>query len=129
MAQLPAGPAGKATMAFTVCYGVPANGANSDAAFALVNYLIGSEGMKMWTDLGLAMPTRQSLAEGWLNQFPELAPFLAGADYARPWQFRPGFQDVIDTINAGLEQAIAGSKLPEDVLAEAEEVGNEVLNR
>lgn len=129
VAQLPAGPGGEATMAFTVCYGVPAGGSNIEASFELVNFLTGSEGMKMWTDLGLAMPTRQSLAEDWLAQFPDLAPFLAGADYARPWQFRPGFQDVIDTINAGLEQALSGSRLPEDVLAEAEEVGNEVLNR
>lgn len=129
VSELPSGPGGQATMAFTVCYGVPSNGTHTEAAFELVNYLTGSEGMKMWTDLGLAMPTRQSLAEGWLAQFPDLQPFLAGADYAHPWQFRPGFQDVLDSINAGLEQAMNGSKQPAAVLADAEEVGNEVLNR
>ena len=127
--QLPAGPAGEATMAFTVCYGVPAGGQNKEASFRLVNYLTGPDGMKEWTDLGLAMPTRQSLREGWLEQFPELQPFLDGADHARPWQFRPGFQDVLDTINNGLQQAFEGSALPEGVLEEAEEVGTEVLAR
>jgi multiple sugar transport system substrate-binding protein len=127
--ELPAGPAGKATMAFTVCYAVPAGGRNQEASFRLVNYLTGREGMKAWTDLGLAMPTRQSLRDPWLNQFPDLEPFLRGADYARPWQFRPGFQDVLDTINNGLQQAMAGTILPEDVLREAEQVGNEVLAR
>ncbi|HHY57883.1 MAG TPA: ABC transporter substrate-binding protein, partial [Chloroflexi bacterium] len=88
--ELPAGPAGKATMAFTVCYGVAANGKHTDAATKVVDYLTGPEGMKAWTDLGLAMPTRQSLREGWLAQYPNLEPFLNGADYAHKWQFRPG---------------------------------------
>jgi multiple sugar transport system substrate-binding protein len=131
ISELPAGPGGQATMAFTVCYGVPAtiSAEQQEAAFELVNYLTGSAGMEAWTDLGLAMPTRASLADQWLEQFPDLAPFLAGAEYARPWQFVPGFQDVLDTINAGLQQAMAGSVLPEDVLMEAEDVGNQVLAR
>lgn len=129
--QLPAGPGGEATMAFTVCYAVPAgiDAARQEAAFELVNYLTGPEGMKEWTDLGLAMPTRESLREGWLEQYPDLQPFLDGADNAYPWQFRPGFQDVLDTINDGLQQAFAGTALPEDVLENAQEVGEEVLSR
>jgi multiple sugar transport system substrate-binding protein len=129
VAELPGGPAGKATMAFTVCYGVPAAGRHQEESFRLVNYLTGPEGMRAWTDLGLAMPTRQSLRAGWLSQFSELEPFLAGAAYAHPWQFRPGFQDVLDTINNGLQQAMTGAILPEDVLREAEQVGEEVLRR
>lgn len=127
--ELPAGPGGKATMAFTVCYAVPAGGQNQEASLRLVNYLTGAEGMKAWTDLGLAMPTRASLREGWLQQFPELEPFLNGADYAHAWQFRPGFQDVLDTINSGLQQAMTGTATAEGVLEQAEQVGNEVLNR
>jgi multiple sugar transport system substrate-binding protein len=129
LTELPGGPAGKATMAFTVCYGVPAAGQHQEESFRLVNYLTGTEGMRAWTDLGLAMPTRQSLRNDWLSQFPELEPFLIGAEYAHPWQFRPGFQDVLDTINNGLQQAMAGAVLPEDVLREAEQVGEEVLRR
>ena len=127
--ELPSDPAGKATMAFTVCYGVPADAPNLDASVRLVNYLTGPDGMKAWTDLGLALPTRASLRDGWLEQYPDMEPFLNGAEYAQKWQFRPGFQDVLDTINDGLQQAMAGTMLPEDVLATAEEVGNEVLSR
>ena len=129
LSELPAGPAGKATMAFTVCYGVPADGKDTAASFDVVNYLTGPEGMKAWTDLGLAMPTRQSLRADWLALYPDLEPFLNGAEYAYKWQFRPGFQDVLDTINDGLQQAMAGTMLPEDVLINAEEIGNEVLSR
>lgn len=129
--ELPEGPSGHATMAFTVCYGVPA--AISDerkaAAFELVNYLTGPEGMQAWTDLGLAMPTRQSLRDHWVEQFAHLQPFLDSADFAHAWQFRPGFQDFIDTFNASLEQAFSGVMLPETVLEEAESVANEVLAR
>jgi multiple sugar transport system substrate-binding protein len=131
VAELPAGPGGQATMAFTVCYGVPTGipAERQEAAFELVNFLTGPEGMQAWTDLGLAMPTRESLRDHWLEQYPDLEPFLNGADYARAWQFVPGFQDVLDTINNGLQQAFAGTMTPEQVLQEAEEVGNEVLNR
>ena len=126
--EMPAGPGGEGTMAFTVCYGVAASAANPEASIRLANWLTGDEGMAQWTGLGLAMPTRQSLSADWLAQFPELEPFLAGADYAYPWQFRPGFQDVLDTINAGLQQAFAGSYTAEQVLGEAQEVGNDVLS-
>ncbi|MBK6709176.1 MAG: hypothetical protein IPG51_02385 [Chloroflexi bacterium] len=85
--------------------------------------------MKAWTDLGLAMPTRASLRDGWLEKYPDLEPFLNGADYAYPWQFRPGFQDVLDTVNSGLQEAFTGLATTEQVLQNAQEVGTEVLNR
>ena len=127
LTEMPAGPGGDATMAFTVCYGVAASAANPEASVRLANWLTGAEGMAQWTGLGLAMPTRESLSADWLAQFPDLEPFLAGAEYAQPWQFRPGFQDVLDTINAGLQQAFAGGYTADQVLSEAQEVGNDVL--
>ncbi len=127
VAELPAGSGGDATMAFTVCYGVAAAAAHPEESIALVNWLTGPEGMAQWTGLGLAMPTRQSLTEDWLAQFPDLEPFLLGADYAHPWQFRPGFQDVMDTINAGMQEAFTGVSTADQVLGNAQEVGNEVL--
>jgi multiple sugar transport system substrate-binding protein len=126
---LPAGPGGEATLSYTVCYAVAANAQNPEGALRLVNFLTGPEGMKAWTDLGLAMPTRQSLREDWVAQFPELQPFLDSAEFAHPWQFTAGFQEVFDTFNAGLQQAFAGVMLPEQILEETEAVGNEVLSR
>jgi multiple sugar transport system substrate-binding protein len=127
--ELPAGSAGKATMAFTVCYGVPANGKNNEKAIEVVDFLTGPEGMKAWSDLGLAMPTRASLAAGWLEQYPDLQPFIAGADYAQKWQFRPGFQDVLDTFNAGLQEAFTGNQTAEGVLENVQDVGAQVLGQ
>ncbi|MBN1284354.1 MAG: ABC transporter substrate-binding protein [Anaerolineae bacterium] len=127
--ELPEGPGGKATMAFTVCYAVAAESDNQEAAWTLVNWLTGPDGMKQWTDLGLAMPTRASLRDSWLEQFPNLEPFLAGAAYAHPWQFTAGFQDVLDTVNDNIQRILDGNQLPEDALEEIAEVGAEVLER
>lgn len=125
--ELPAGPKGKATMAFTVCYAAPAKGKNLAASWDLINYLTGAEGMKAWTDLGLAMPTRQSLSAGWAEQYPDSQAFIAGASYSHPWQFVSGFQAVLDTMNSGIQQAFAGLSTVDQVLQEAEQVGNQVL--
>jgi multiple sugar transport system substrate-binding protein len=127
--ELPAGPKGKATMAFTVCYAMPASGKNTDSALKLVNYLTGPDGMKAWTDLGLAMPTRQSLRDGWLQKFPNLKPFLDGAAYAHKWQFVPGFQAVLDKTNNNILSVFSGNMTAEDALKDVESVGNEVLTK
>ncbi len=126
--ELPAGPKGKATMAFTVCYGVAANGKNMDAAIVLANYLTSPEGMKAWTDLGLAMPTRKSLRDSWVQKFPDLQAFLAGADYAHKWQFVPGWNAVNDKANAEIQNIFAGQETPEDALAAIEKAAKEVLS-
>jgi len=125
--ELPTGPGGQATMAFTVCYGVAADAPHPDESVALANWLTGAEGMAQWTNLGLAMPTRASLSDAWLEQFPDLEPFLAGADYARPWQFRPGFSDVMNAFNSGLQQAFTGAYTTDQVLSDTQEAGAEAL--
>lgn len=127
--ELPSGPGGEGTASFTVCYAVASNGANKEASTRLVNYLTGAEGMQAWTDLGLAMPTRASLRDHWLEQFPDLEPFLNGADYAVPWQFPAGFADALDEFNSGIQQAFAGSMSVDQVLENTQTVGNEVLSR
>lgn len=129
VSQLPVGPKQKATLSFTVCYAAPASGKNLPQSWDLINYLTGPEGMAAWTGLGLAMPTRTDLNAAWAQKFPEQESFAAGADYSYPWQFVAGFQAVMDTLNSGMQQAFAGMATPEQVLQQAEQVGNEVLSK
>ncbi|MBX3062426.1 MAG: ABC transporter substrate-binding protein [Anaerolineae bacterium] len=124
--ELPAGKE-KATLAFTVCYGTAPSSKNPEQALKLIDYLTGAEGMKAWTDLGLAMPTRQSLTEGWLSKFPDLKAFSDGAAYAHKWQFIPGWGAVNDKISEQLSLVFAGQQTPEDALAEIEKTGNDVI--
>jgi ABC-type glycerol-3-phosphate transport system substrate-binding protein len=75
------------------------------------------------------MPTRKSLADGWLAKFPQLKPFLDGAAYAHKWQFTPGFQSVLDTTNNEILSVFSGNQTPEGALKTIESVGNEVLSK
>jgi multiple sugar transport system substrate-binding protein len=128
IAELPAGPKGRGTFAFTVAYSVNARTQNRDAAWALVNYLTGPEGMRKWTSLGLAMPSRKSLEASWIDQFKEREPFLKAAAYAQPWQLGPGGQEINDKVaTPALQSVFAGRLSPQDALAEIERKGNEVL--
>lgn len=127
VAELPAGPKGKATMAFTVCYGVPKNGKDLNGSWQFVNALTNKQGMKEWTDLGLAMPTRKSLRDGWVQKFPNLKVFLDGADYSHPWQFGPGFTVVTDAINKGIQEIAAGQSTSDAVLKTVQKAGEDVL--
>ncbi len=128
VAELPTGPAGKATLAFTVCYAVPKSAKNPTASWNLVNALTDSAGMQKWTDLGLAMPTRKSLRDHWASKFPNLQPFLAGADYSHPWEFAPGFSAVVDAINNGMQKIVAGQATSSSVLQDVQRTGEQTLS-
>jgi multiple sugar transport system substrate-binding protein len=121
VAELPAGPAGKVTMGFTVSYSINAKTKVPAAAWELVNYLTGPEGMARWTDLGLAMPSRPALAEAWIATYPEREPYLAGGAYARPWQLGPGGQAFFQDANAILEAVFAGQTETADAVTQLAE--------
>jgi len=128
IAELPAGPKGNGTFAFTVSYSVNARSQHAEAAWRLVRYLTGPDGMRKWTSLGLAMPARKSLEAEWGTQFKEREPFLKAASYAHPWQLGPGGQEINDKVATPALQAVfAGTMSPREALAEIERRGNEIL--
>ncbi len=132
VSELPTHPDGtRATMVFTVCYGVAAENQHPDESWRLVNFLTGREGAMMVAEAGFGvMPARMSAADAWLEaRGEEFEPFVAGAEYAHKWQFPVGFGDVFDTFNADLQQAFLGDLLPEDVILDTVEVAEEVLAR
>lgn len=110
ISELPQGPAGKGNLAFTVSFSIYADTQVPDAAWTLVNYLTGPEGMGQWVSLGLAMPSRVELAQSWSEQFPERAPFLAAGDYATGWQLGVGGNAFYNDANAELQGLFAGEQ-------------------
>lgn len=116
IAEMPSGPAGKATLAFTVSFSVFQGTQNPDAAWEVVNYLTGPEGMGKWVSLGLAMPSRVGLADAWSEQFPERAPFLAGGEYARGWQLGVGGNAFFNDANSELQGLFAGQLSVEETM-------------
>ena len=107
IAEMPAGPGGKGSPAFPVSYSIAAGTEVADAAWSVVHYLTGPEGMAKWTSKGLAMPSRPDLAEPWLAQFPERAPYVAAGEYAQARQFGPGTNKFISDANAILQSLFA----------------------
>jgi multiple sugar transport system substrate-binding protein len=75
-----------------------------------LGYLTGTDGMKEWTDLGLAMPTRQSLAAGFAENFPNLKPFVDSASFATVRPSAVGFPAVIDELKSQVEAVISGNQ-------------------
>jgi multiple sugar transport system substrate-binding protein len=137
VAELPAGPAGQATMAFTVCYGVAdieSNSRQTEATYAaavrLVNFLTGEEGAMMVGASGFGpMPGRTAAADTWLEARGEqYQAFVDGAAYAFPWSFPPGFSSFIDTFNSNLNEAIKGNRTAAELLEAAAEAAQEALD-
>lgn len=131
VAELPVGPAGPATMAFTVCYGVAAaeNNENLEESILLADFLTGQEGAMMVGESGFGpMPARLSAAETWLEaRGEEFQPFVAGGDYALPWSFPPGFGTFVDTINNGLNEAVKGNLDTSELIENAVEAAQEAM--
>ena len=101
--ELPEGPGGKSTFTFTNCWGIPANSPTSDAAVALVEYLTSDDQQLAFADAFGVIPSTESGAATYAEQYPENASFVAGNDYAvSPVNFA-GSATVIGDFNAQLE--------------------------
>jgi len=113
-APMPQGPGGQATVAFTVSYSIFEGTEVPDAAWTLVNYLTGPEGMLQWTTEFGVMPSRPGIAEQWVAEFPERQLFVDAGAYAQPWQFGPGGQQFITDATAALQALFADDQSVEE---------------
>lgn len=125
VAELPEGPAGKGTMQFTNCWGMAADSANQQAALELVEYLTSAEQQLAFSEAFGPMPSVQSAAEQWTSDNPELAAFLAGAEYAKGVPTNDGIAAVISDFNAQLEGLKAGD--PQQILDTVQENAEAVV--
>ena len=113
-AELPKGTQ-QATLGFTVSYSIAADSKNKDAAWVLLTYLTGPDGMKTWTEGGIANPSRKDVPPA-----PGKEILVKGADYAKPWSFIPGFSKINDAFNNAMTAQIeAKSDDPTPVIAAA----------
>ncbi|HEY9307989.1 MAG TPA: extracellular solute-binding protein [Microbacterium sp.] len=114
VAELPEGPAGKGTLQYTNCWGMAADSPNQQAALDLVQYLTSTEQQLAFSEAFGVMPSIESAAEQWTSDNPDLAAFLAGADYAQGIPTYDGTADVITDFNAQLEGLKTGD--PQQIL-------------
>jgi multiple sugar transport system substrate-binding protein len=106
--ELPAGPGGKSTFTFTNCWGIPANSDTRDAAVSLVEFLTTDDQQLAFADAFGVIPSTESAAATYAQNYPENASFVAGADYAvSPVNFA-GSAEVIADFNAQLASLAGG---------------------
>jgi multiple sugar transport system substrate-binding protein len=103
VAELPEGPAGKGTLAFTNCWGIAEQSGNQEDAIALVEHLTSPDQQLAFADAFGVIPSVQSAAEQYASDRPEFQPFVAGADYAQNPPAQEGAAEVIGDFNAQLE--------------------------
>jgi multiple sugar transport system substrate-binding protein len=83
--QMPKGSAAKSNLIFTVSYSISAKTKNPNAAWALANYLTGSDNQAKVLKAGFALPTRTALASQITN--PNSKAIFDGAPYGKPFNY------------------------------------------
>jgi len=101
--ELPAGPAGQGTLQFTNCWGVAADSSSQSDAVDLVQHLTATDQQLAFSEAFGVMPSVQSAADGWKEQFPEMTAFIDSAGFAQNVVNARGAADVITDFNAQLE--------------------------
>ncbi|MEU1972800.1 extracellular solute-binding protein [Microbacterium sp. NPDC019599] len=114
VAELPEGPGGQGTLQYTNCWGMAADSPNQQAALELIEYLTSADQQLAFSEAFGPMPSAQSAADQWTSDNPDLAAFLAGADYAQGIPTYDGTSDVIADFNAQLQGLKTGD--PQEIL-------------
>jgi multiple sugar transport system substrate-binding protein len=113
-----------ANLGFTTSYSIGKDSKNKDAAWVLLTYLTGPEGMKLWTQGGVANPSRKDVAPAAGKDV-----LVQGAADAHPWAFIPGFSKINDAFNNAMTAAIeAKSDDPTKVVNDTNTAINQALN-
>lgn len=109
ISELPQGEQ-QGNLAFTVAYAIGVDSPNKDAAWVLLQYLTGPEGMGEWTSLGLALPAREDVepAEG-------REALVAGLEYATAYAFERTFPDVQGAFNNELTRVLADGGTAQEI--------------
>jgi multiple sugar transport system substrate-binding protein len=85
--ELPSINGKKNTMVYTAAYVMNKKSKHKDAAWEMIAYLAGKEGMKDWVKGGVVLPSRRSiLSEMGYRENPLYVPFANGLTYATIWQ-------------------------------------------
>jgi multiple sugar transport system substrate-binding protein len=114
----------RGNLAFTVSYSMAKHSKNKNAAWVLLTYLTGKQGMKTWTSRGLALPSRSDVAP-----VAGRRPFLTAAPYARPWQFAPGFNKVMTVAGNELSAVFENKQTIPAMLAKIQAEATATLRR
>nr|WP_199308548.1 ABC transporter substrate-binding protein [Aphanizomenon flos-aquae] len=118
----------KSTMVFTVAYVMNKQTQHKLAAWKLISYLTGKEGMKKWTSKGFALPARKSVAQqlGY-DQDPLRASLVAGVNYATPWQLGKYPAAIINNFDNQFISVLLGQQPLKQAMLKAQNAANQQI--
>lgn len=111
-------------LAFTNAYGMAADSKNKSAAWALIQYLNGPDGMKVWTSKGLALPSRSDVPP-----VQGRTVFTDQAADAKPWQFPAGFSSVLTVMGNEITNTMQGKQSVDDLVSKVSTAATAALNK
>jgi multiple sugar transport system substrate-binding protein len=115
----------RGTMAYTVAYVMNKKSKHKDAAWQVMSYLTGKEGMKAWASEGLVLPARKSvLTELGYAQNPLYAPFINGSAYATIWQAGETLPTILLHFNNQFISALIGEQPLKNAMLKAQQAAN-----
>ena len=123
-APMPDGPAGDLTLGYTASYSIGTQSKNKDQAWVLLSYLVGPEGMKIWTEGGVANPSRKDVQPA-----PGKEILVQQAPSARPWSFIPGFSKIDDAFKNAMTAAIEGRGSADQVVNDTKKAIDQALQQ
>lgn len=116
------------TMAYTVAYVMNQQSKHKSAAWELISYLTGKEGMKAWTSQGSVFPTRKSVTTALGYDKNQLYyPFIAGANYATIWQLDKNLPTISNNFNNQFISAILGKQTLATAMNKAQSTANKEI--
>ncbi|MEV6109945.1 extracellular solute-binding protein [Streptomyces sp. NPDC051940] len=123
--DMPEGPGGKGTLAFTNCWGVAQDSSHRDAAVELVKHLTEpAQQLAMGNGFG-AIPARLSAAQDYLAQHPEQAPWGAAGDWVQGPVTVKGIDKVLGQFNTDLQKLKTAD--PAKILGDLQRNGQSVV--
>ncbi len=103
----------RGNLAFTVSYSMAKDSKNKPAAWELLKYLVGRQGMQQWVSLGLALPTRKDV-----HAVAGRGAFTAYPSSVHGWGAQLGFRHIWnDVANNELTAVIDGKESVNSMLA------------
>ncbi|MGH3324406.1 MAG: sugar ABC transporter substrate-binding protein [Streptomyces sp.] len=124
---LPAGPAGKGTLAFTNCWGVAKASTHQAAAVDLVRHLTSTKQQLASSDAIGVMPSRTDALKTFAEQNPESKAWVAGSAYGQGPVTVPGFTKVLDQFNTDLQTLRTGD--PRTILSTLQRNGEQAIKK
>ncbi|MBB6673266.1 ABC transporter substrate-binding protein [Cohnella nanjingensis] len=127
-AEVPTVNGKKGTMAFTVAYVMNKQSQHKEAAWKLLSYLTGKEGMKTWTSKGFALPTRKSVsAELGYDKDALRGALAAGSSYSTPWQAGATLPTIMTNFNNQFIAAYTNKSSLADAMKKGQETANKEI--